>query len=269
MFELLFKGAAVYYSSASSGATTMLPPIPKHVMRAALENALITRTALVKPHLSISTFLDLPSNIGTALRKENSPTIRGLVLDNDNTLSPSRDPYFHPTYVQKIRQLREMEPFSANKNSILIVSNRAGAKPEYDSELAILEKELGLPVLHHKGEKEVKPVIAPMVLEHFHKHGVTDNPQEIAVIGDRLFTDVLMARLMGSWSIYISDGWKDPENPKKKRGSVSWGEWFYTWAERYRYSHLNEKAKVLSPEEGSLAEFMENEKLKSGNEKTG
>ncbi|KKY18904.1 putative had superfamily (subfamily iiia) phosphatase [Phaeomoniella chlamydospora] len=238
----------------------MLPSVSRSLLKAALENALITKPALLKPHLSFPTFLDVPLQVGPLLRKDNPPTIRGLVLDNDNTLSPSRDPYYHPAYLKAIEAFKQAEPFSTNPNSMLIVSNRAGAKPEYDGEVEILEKELSLPVLHHKGEKEIKPVIAPMVLEHFSKNNVTSDPQEIAVVGDRLFTDVLMARLMGSWSIYISDGWKDPENPKTKRGSVGWGEWFYTWAERYRYGSLNEKVSPVEPGVGSLLEFLETKK---------
>ncbi len=31
-------------------------------------------------------------------------------------------------------------------------------------------------------------------------------PSQIAVVGDRLFTDVLMANMMGSWSVWVKDG---------------------------------------------------------------
>ena len=247
----------------------MITPVSRDVMKAALENALLTKPALVKPHLSIPTFLDLPLTLGPLLRKDNPPVIRGLVLDNDNTLSPSRDPYFHPAYVQSINTLKNTEPFSLNKNSILIVSNRAGAKPEYDGEVEIIERELGLPVLHHKGEKQRKPVIAQMVLEHFSKHGVTDKADEIAVVGDRIITDVCMARLMGSWSVYVTEGWKDPENARRKRGSIGWGEWFFTAIERYGYGNVNSKAQPIAPNVDSLAEFLKKEALKPSEEKLG
>ena len=247
----------------------MITPVSRDVMKAALENALLTKPALVKPHLSIPTFLDLPLTLGPLLRKDNPPVIRGLVLDNDNTLSPSRDPYFHPAYVQSINTLKNTEPFSLNKNSILIVSNRAGAKPEYDGEVEIIERELGLPVLHHKGEKQRKPVIAQMVLEHFSKHGVTDKADEIAVVGDRIITDVCMARLMGSWSVYVTEGWKDPENPRRKRGSIGWGEWFFTAIERYGYGNVNSKAQPIAPNVDSLAQFLKKEALKPSEEKLG
>ena len=31
-------------------------------------------------------------------------------------------------------------------------------------------------------------------------------PSHIAVVGDRLFTDVMMANMMGSWSVWLKDG---------------------------------------------------------------
>ena len=32
------------------------------------------------------------------------------------------------------------------------------------------------------------------------------NPSQIAVVGDRLFTDVMMANMMGSYGIWVKDG---------------------------------------------------------------
>ena len=31
-------------------------------------------------------------------------------------------------------------------------------------------------------------------------------PDQIAIIGDRLFTDVMMANMMGSWGLWVKDG---------------------------------------------------------------
>lgn len=46
------------------------------------------------------------------------------------------------------------------------------------------------------------------MIQHFHDNPETQvtSPAQIAVIGDRLFTDVVMANLMGSTSIWIKDG---------------------------------------------------------------
>ena len=32
------------------------------------------------------------------------------------------------------------------------------------------------------------------------------HPSQIVVIGDRLFTDVMLANMMGAWSIWVKDG---------------------------------------------------------------
>lgn len=42
--------------------------------------------------------------------------------------------------------------------------------------------------------------------------GVTD-PSQLAIIGDRLATDMMLANLMGSWGIWVKDGVK-PLNQK-------------------------------------------------------
>ena len=45
-------------------------------------------------------------------------------------------------------------------------------------------------------------------MAYFKQHpdaGVT-SPSQIAVVGDRLFTDVMMANMMGSYGFWIRDG---------------------------------------------------------------
>ena len=32
------------------------------------------------------------------------------------------------------------------------------------------------------------------------------HPSQVAVVGDRLATDVMMANMMGSWSVWVRDG---------------------------------------------------------------
>jgi ribonucleotide monophosphatase NagD (HAD superfamily) len=50
-------------------------------------------------------------------------------------------------------------------------------------------------------------------MEYFRKHpetGVT-RPEQVAVIGDRLTTDVMMANFMGSYAVWVKDGVVPPE----------------------------------------------------------
>ncbi|RMD41943.1 hypothetical protein DV735_g3174, partial [Chaetothyriales sp. CBS 134920] len=150
-------------------------------------------------------------------KRNNMALLRNaLVLDKDNTLCPPETTELHPDYMAKIEALKASPEFSRNRHSILIVSNTAGSTPSaaHEAEAVLLERELGLDVLRQHPQRR-KPLCGPDVLAHFKKHGVTDNPAEIAVVGDRLATDVLLARDMGSWSIWCRDGWRDPNVPAR------------------------------------------------------
>jgi phosphatidylglycerophosphatase GEP4 len=169
------------------------------------------------PHSTIQTLLYLPLPISSALPTIPStgkkPNIRALVLDKDNTICPPESTFLHTSYVNKIKQLKASPEFAHNPHSIVIVSNTAGSTsaPQHEVEAKQLESELGLPVLRQQPGRK-KPFCGPDLLEYFRKHGVTENPAEIAVVGDRLATDVLLAREMGSWSIWCRDGWRNPES---------------------------------------------------------
>ncbi|KAL9624174.1 MAG: hypothetical protein Q9160_001696 [Pyrenula sp. 1 TL-2023] len=101
----------------------------------------------------------------------------------------------------------------------MIVSNSAGKtqSSKHENDARDLESQLGLPVLRHwsTGSRLQKPGIGPYVAQHLLDRGVVSSPQEIAVVGDRMLTDFMMARLMGSWSVVLEDGWRDPEDPTK------------------------------------------------------
>lgn len=90
---------------------------------------------------------------------------------------------------------------------LLIVSNTAGAS-SYDSkrELASeLERATGVTVLSHKTKK---PGCGAEIMEYFRNHpetGVT-SPSHIAVVGDRLSTDMMLANMMGSYGLWVKDG---------------------------------------------------------------
>ncbi len=90
---------------------------------------------------------------------------------------------------------------------LLIVSNTAGAQ-SYDSQgklAAEVEKGTGVTVLSHRVKK---PGCGAEVMSYFQAHpetGVT-SPAQIAVIGDRLSTDMMLANTMGSWGLWVRDG---------------------------------------------------------------
>jgi phosphatidylglycerophosphatase GEP4 len=103
---------------------------------------------------------------------------------------------------EKFAALRAAYPSSR----LLIVSNTAGTSSDKNlAEAAVLEKNTGIRVLQHSTKK---PGCHAAVVEHFTSDpssGVT-HPSQIAVVGDRLFTDVMMANMMGGYGFWIRDG---------------------------------------------------------------
>ncbi|CUM64285.1 uncharacterized protein PRCAT00001883001 [Priceomyces carsonii] len=88
------------------------------------------------------------------------------------------------------------------KEYILIVSNSAGTDDDTGHEEAqLLQKNTGITVLRHSTKK---PGCLDEIRDYFSKFGIQSN--EIAIIGDRMFTDVLMANMMGAWGIWLSEG---------------------------------------------------------------
>ncbi|KAL4735213.1 mitochondrial PGP phosphatase-domain-containing protein [Aspergillus similis] len=205
------------------------------------------------PHLTIPTITHLPESIGPLLEaqyarkagqqpeKGREITIRALILDKDNTLCPAKTTTFPSKIYAHLHTLRNSptSPFniSTAPNSILIVSNRAGSHPRYESEALEIEErlaELKIPVFRLPSPKEgvnveKKPFCGNEVLEWFRERGVVQRADEIAVVGDRLGTDVLMAKEMGAWSVWCRDGVGE-EVTKGKRNVL---EKMEVWVERY------------------------------------
>lgn len=89
------------------------------------------------------------------------------------------------------------------------MSNTAGATTyDRDGRLAKeLEVTTNVDVLAHRVKK---PGCGDEIMAHFRAHpeaGVT-HPSQIAIIGDRLMTDMMLANMMGSWGIWVKDGVK-------------------------------------------------------------
>ena len=53
-----------------------------------------------------------------------------------------------------------------------------------------------------------KPGCGPEIMEYFRKYPETKvtRPDQIAVVGDRLTTDVMMANMMGGYAVWVKDG---------------------------------------------------------------
>jgi phosphatidylglycerophosphatase GEP4 len=224
--ELKAKAASGFTSTTSrilgqlryqASSTILDMPLLSNVpaLRLTLAYAIHDPSCLL-PHRTIPTLLSLPLPVGPSLPSVDAsgkhPTIRALVLDKDNTLCPPETAKLHQAYINKLEKIRDSEEFSHNRHSILIVSNTAGSSPttEHEAEAKQLELELGLSVLRQQPGLK-KPLCGPEILKYFRDHGVTTDPKEIVVVGDRLATDVLVAREMGSWSVWCKNGWRNPE----------------------------------------------------------
>jgi phosphatidylglycerophosphatase GEP4 len=202
------------------------------------------------PHLTIPTFTHLPEDLGPHLvqKGQRIPTIRALVLDKDNTLCPPKTTTFPPQILTKLSHLRTSptSPFNltTNPSAILIVSNRAGSHPSFDAEVRSLETQLShlrIPVFRLPEGTEKKPFCGDEVVKWFKERGVVESPNEIAVVGDRLGTDVIMAGMMGSWSVWCKEGvFEVGEEGKKGRNVL---EKMEVWIERF----LRERKGCVAP----------------------
>ena len=95
---------------------------------------------------------------------------------------------------------------------LLIVSNSAGSGRDPNGyEADMLERNTGVKVFRHSTKK---PGCGIDVLNYF--CGIPETgvkrASDIVIVGDRLFTDIMMANLMGAWSIWIKDGIEEQNN---------------------------------------------------------
>lgn len=218
---------------------------------------LLTTPSQFLPHLTTPTITHLPESIGPLLEAQYPPppartekeqenrkriSIRALILDKDNTLCPAKTTAFPPKIYAYLHQLRTSptSPFniSTAPNSILIVSNRAGSHPRYEAEALEIEERLAglkipvfrLPPSPKEGAPvEKKPFCGTEVLRWLQERGVVQRADEIAVVGDRLGTDVLMAKEMGAWSVWCRDG----VGREVTQGKSNLLEKMEVWLERY------------------------------------
>lgn len=166
---------------------------------------LLVNPSLCLPHHSIATFDQLPVPLSAAFASKNGekkPDIRAVVLDKDNCFAIPKQNEIYPPYQAKFDELRKAYPGSR----LLIVSNSSGTSSDKGfAEADLLEKNTGVKVLRH-GTK--KPGCHDEIMQYFRSKPETgvNSESQIAVVGDRLFTDVLMANMMGSYGLWITDG---------------------------------------------------------------
>lgn len=166
---------------------------------------LFTNPALCLPHHTVATFDQLPIPLSTAFKAkdgEKKPDIRAVILDKDNCFAVPKANHIHEPYRPKFEELRAAYPGSR----LVIVSNTAGtASDKGYAEAELLEQRTGVKVLHHSTKKPGCHGDIMSYLRSAPDAGVT-SPSQVAVVGDRLFTDVMMANMMGSYGVWVKDG---------------------------------------------------------------
>jgi phosphatidylglycerophosphatase GEP4 len=165
---------------------------------------LLFKPSICLPHQTLPTFNDLPIPLDKGLQSTGrKATIKAVVLDKDDCFAYPDSNEVYPAYKDHFEALRAAYP----GRRLLVVSNTAGAT-SWDKQMKLaeeLEKNTGIVVLHHKTKK---PGCGPEIMDYFRKHpelGVTD-PAHVAVVGDRLTTDMMLANIMGSWGFWLRDG---------------------------------------------------------------
>lgn len=166
---------------------------------------LLIQPTLCLPHHTVSSFDQIPFPLSAAFASshvERKPDIRAVVLDKDNCFATPKHNDVFPAYRSRFDSLRKEFPGS----KLLIVSNSSGTSSDKaHAEADLLERNTGVTVLRH-GVK--KPGCHAEIMDYFRQapeSGVTKESQ-VAIVGDRLFTDMLMANMMGSYGLWIKDG---------------------------------------------------------------
>lgn len=153
---------------------------------------------LCMPHLVIPTFNNLPIPVSFP-----DSNIKAIVLDKDNCFAKAHDDKVWPEYLEKWEYLRKEYPGA----KLLIVSNSAGTNDDKNNhkQAKILEERTGVPVLIHSTKK---PGCHEEIMDFFRYNNICQHPSEVAVVGDRLFTDMIMANMMGAKGIWVNVGVK-------------------------------------------------------------
>lgn len=194
---------------------------------------LLAKPSLCLPHATVPTFNDLPVPLEKAFEGQGRKVeIQAVVLDKDDCFAYPETNEIHPPYAVSSHPAPTGRPWSGNASMLqrgltteseqtrfrqlqeeypgrrlLIVSNTAGATShDRNGELAAeLERVTGITVLSHRTKK---PGCQAEIMAYFKQHpeaGVT-HPAQIAIVGDRLMTDMMLANTMGSWGVWVKNG---------------------------------------------------------------
>lgn len=130
---------------------------------------------------------------------------KGVVFDKDNCLTLPHEDKLVPELTEAWEECRQ----AFGEGNVLIVSNSAGT-PQFDGggiQAESIKHHLKAPVLFHKSLKPSHSCIHS-VRNYFSSLPAPIQNRELVVIGDRIFTDIIMANRMKSLAIWTTGVWK-------------------------------------------------------------
>ena len=194
---------------------------------------LFNRRAFI-PHVRAHSVADID------YRKLHAAGIRYVIFDKDNTLT---EPYSHAYFNERVRHaiLEECKGAFGIKN-IAMLSNSVGSKDDKGNhEARAVEKSMEIAVIRHALKK---PAVHDDIMHHFNAR----EEDKIAIVGDRILSDVVLGNSLGMFTIYV-----DPLNVSKENKIVRCVRWFedkaLTWIlprDKEPLKHLTVKKEVLS-----------------------
>ncbi|KAJ3329597.1 hypothetical protein HDU76_007579 [Blyttiomyces sp. JEL0837] len=157
----------------------------------------LAKPSLAIPHASVTDIRQVDFH---GLRKDCG--IRIIVFDKDNTLTAPYVDSLHPPFKKAWEECLE----AFGPSNVLIVSNSAGTPDDKDHVSATrIEQALGVPVLRHSAKK---PAGSNLIGPYFNC-----KPSEIAVVGDRVFTDIVYGNSCGALTILTEVVTEKGDNP--------------------------------------------------------
>ncbi|KAI9744787.1 MAG: hypothetical protein M1818_001712 [Claussenomyces sp. TS43310] len=163
----------------------------------------LAKPSLCLPQATISTFNDLPIPLNKAFAKYGNVDIKVVVLDKDDCFAVPHTNEIYKPYEEHFSRLRQHYPGAR----LLIVSNTAGAASvdPSRSQAESLSTSTGVHVLQHRHKK---PGCSAEIMDYLRSQKETINvrPEQVAVVGDRLMTDAVMANVMGAYGVWVKDG---------------------------------------------------------------
>jgi len=130
--------------------------------------------------------------------------VRYIVFDKDNTLTA---PYSRTYFNKEIENamLNNCKAAFGIKN-MAVLSNSVGSKDDPDyAEAKIVEESLGISVIRHEKKK---PAVHEDIMHHF---GAIEE-HLIAIVGDRILSDVVLGNHLGMFTVYVDPLHIDKEN---------------------------------------------------------